>query len=94
MSAVLPFGPQHIETVALVSGGGTRDLDRAIAAGADLFVTGDASHENYHAAMEAGINVLSGGHYLSEIFGVRAVGERLARDIGVETTFIDVSTGL
>ena len=41
--AVLPFGPERIERVALVSGGGTRDLDSAIAAGADLFVTGDAS---------------------------------------------------
>ena len=92
--AVLPFGPERIARVALVSGGGTRDLDAAIAAGADLFVTGDASHENYHAALEAGIHVVSGGHYLSEVFGVRAVARRLAGDLGVETTLIDVATGL
>jgi len=92
--AVLPFGPERIERAALVSGGGTRDLDAAIAAGADLFVTGDASHENYHAALEAGINVLSGGHYLSEVFGVRSVARRLAGDLGVQTTLIDVATGL
>lgn len=92
--AVLPFGPERIERVALVSGGGNRDLDAAIAAGADLFVTGDASHENYHAALEAGIHVLSGGHYLSEVFGVRSVARRLAGDLGVETTLIDVATGL
>ena len=87
-------GPERIERAALVSGGGTRDLDAAIAAGADLFVTGDASHENYHAALEAGINVLSGGHYLSEVFGVRSVARRLAGDLGVQTTLIDVATGL
>ena len=92
--AELPFGPERIETVALVSGGGARDLDAAIAAGVDLFVTGDAAHENYHAALEAGINVVSGGHYLSEVFGVRAVAERLARDTGLATTLIDVATGL
>ena len=92
--AVLPFGPQRIDRVALVSGGGTRDLDAAIAAGVDLFVTGDASHENYHAALEAGIHVLSGGHYLSEVFGVRSVARRLAGDLGIETTLIDVATGL
>ena len=92
--AVLPFGPPSIERVALVSGGGTRDLDDAIAAGADLFVTGDASHENYHAALEAGIHVVSGGHYLSEVFGVRSVAGRLARDLGLTTTLIDVATGL
>ena len=92
--AVLPFGRELIERVALVSGGGTRDLDAAIAAGVDLFVTGDAAHENYHAALEAGINVVSGGHYLSEVYGVRAVAERLARDTGVATNLIDVPTGL
>ena len=92
--AVLPFGRERIERVALVSGGGNRDLDAAIAAGVDLFVTGDAAHENYHAALEAGINVVSGGHYLSEVYGVRAVAERLARDTGVATTLIDVPTGL
>ena len=92
--AVLPFGPERIERAALVSGGGNRDLDAAIAAGADLFVTGDASHENYHAALEAGIHVLSGGHYLSEVFGMRSVARRLAGDLGIETTLIDVATGL
>ena len=92
--AVLPFGPDQVERVALVSGGGTRDLEAAIAAGVDLFVTGDAAHETYHAALEAGINVVSGGHYLSEVYGVRAVAERLARDTGVATTLIDVPTGL
>lgn len=92
--AVLPFGREMIERVALVSGGGTRDLDAAIAAGVDLFVTGDAAHENYHAALEAGVNVVSGGHYLSEVYGVRAVAERLARDTGVATNLIDVPTGL
>ena len=92
--AILPFGPPSIERVALVSGGGTRELDAAIAAGVDLFVTGDATHENYHAALEAGIHVVSGGHYLSEVFGVRAVAGRLAHDLGVATTLIDVATGL
>ena len=80
--AVLPFGPERIDRVALVSGGGTRDLDAAIAAGADLFVTGDASHENYHAALEAGIHVVSGGHYLSEVFGVRSVAQAAGRRPG------------
>jgi len=59
--------------VAVVSGGGTHDLRAAIDQRIDLFVTGDAAHETYHAALEAGINVLSGGHYRSEMFGVQAM---------------------
>ena len=81
--AVLPFGPDRIERVALVSGGGTSELDGAIAAGADLFVTGDASHENYHAALEAGIHVRVGRSLrvggVRRARGCQAAGRRSGR---------------
>ncbi len=92
--SVLPFGSEQVASVGLVSGGGTRDVHAAIEAGLDLFVTGDANHQMYHAAAEAGINVISAGHYRSETFGVEAVGQLLQRDTPLETTFIDVETGL
>lgn len=92
--SVLPFGTERVATVGLVSGGGTRDVHAAIDAGIDLFVTGDASHQMYHAAAEARINVMSAGHYRSETFGVVAVGQLLERDTPLETTFIDLETGL
>jgi dinuclear metal center YbgI/SA1388 family protein len=88
----LPFGPPRITTLAVVSGGGSGDLPRAIEAGLHCFVTGEGRHENHHLALEAGINVLYLGHYRSETVGVRAVGEALAREFGVETVFIDEPT--
>ena len=93
-NAVLPFGPGEIRTVAIVSGGAPYELEQAIDDGVDLYVTGDSSHWSYHVAMEAGINMISGGHYRTETWGVRLLSERLARDTGLKTVFIDVPTGL
>lgn len=92
--SMLPFGPEEIRSVGLISGGATRELQQAIDLGLDLFITGDTGHQMYHTALEAGINVLSGGHYATETFGVRAVARRLEKDHGLETLFIDLPTGL
>ena len=60
--------------MGIVSGGDPHAVSQAIDEGLDLFVTGDASHEIYHEALEAGINVLFGGHYATEMWGVKADG--------------------
>ena len=93
-SAVLPFGAERIRTVGLVSGGGTRLVSQAIAAGLDLYITGDASHEIYHESLEAGINVVFAGHYATETWGVRNMMAHTATHTDLATTFIDLPTGL
>ena len=80
--------------MAIVSGGAARELSQAIEQGYDAFVTGEIGHEQYHQAMEAGINVVAGGHYQTETVGVSLVMEKLAQETGVETVFIQVPTGL
>ncbi|THB62877.1 MAG: Nif3-like dinuclear metal center hexameric protein [Spirochaetaceae bacterium] len=91
---VLPFGPDLIESIGIISGGAPREVAQAIDEGLDLYITGDASHEVYHMVQEAGINVIFGGHYSTEIWGVRAAGEEFAKEYGLEHVFIDVPTGL
>lgn len=93
-ASVLPFGPRELKTCAVVSGGGASNLADAIAEGVDLFITGEIKHESYHPALEAGVSVIAMGHYQSETVGVRLLAERLARETGIEATFIDVPTGL
>jgi dinuclear metal center YbgI/SA1388 family protein len=90
---LLPFGPEEVESVAVVTGSGADWLGEASEAGADLFVTGEGKQQVYHEAREAGVNVALAGHYATETFGVRAVGDLLT-DWGVETTWIDHPTGL
>ena len=89
----LPFGPDEVESVAIVTGSGTDWLDEAVAVGADVLVTGEGKGKVYHEAREAGIHVVLAGHYATETFGVRALQER-AEEWGLETAFFDVPTGL
>jgi putative NIF3 family GTP cyclohydrolase 1 type 2 len=92
--ATLPFGPERVESVGIVSGGAPRDVLQAIEQQLDLYITGEPAHEVYHHCLEAGINVIFGGHYRTEIWGVQALGQRCAEDLHLETTFIDLPTGL
>jgi dinuclear metal center YbgI/SA1388 family protein len=88
------FGPDEIRTLAVVTGRGNSVLEDAVAAGADCFVSGEPIHEAYHQARDHGIHCIYGGHYATEVFGVRALGERLVEMFGVETVWIDHPTGI
>ncbi|MFD1563175.1 Nif3-like dinuclear metal center hexameric protein [Haloarchaeobius amylolyticus] len=90
---VLDFGPDEIEDVAIVTGSGVDWLDEAAAADADALVTGEGKGKVYHEAKEAGIHVFLAGHYATETFGVRSL-QALVEDWGLETTYLDVPTGL
>ncbi len=90
----LPFGPDLIRTVGIVSGGGSEDVLQAIQEGLDAFITGEPAHRIYHDCLESKIHAIFAGHYATETFGVRLLAERLARETGIDTRYIDVPTGL
>ncbi|MDR2516353.1 MAG: Nif3-like dinuclear metal center hexameric protein [Spirochaetaceae bacterium] len=92
--AVFPFGRAENTTCAVVSGGAAQEVLEAIDAGADLYVTGEASHAVYHQIAEAGINMIAGGHYATEVWGVRRVMAQCAAVLEAGLEFIDVPTGL
>jgi dinuclear metal center YbgI/SA1388 family protein len=83
-------GPDPVRSVGIVSGAGADHLDEAIAAGLDAFVTGEPAERSMARAREAGIHFLAAGHYATETFGVRALGDRLAAKFGLRHVFIDV----
>ena len=93
-SKILQFGKKMIKKVAVISGGAGEDFEQAVKFGADLYITGEVGHEEYHGIEEAGINVIAGGHYNTETVGVQLVQKRLEEDKGLETVFIDIPTGL
>ena len=93
-NAIIKGGPEKNKTVAIVSGGAAEDVDDAIKEGIDCFITGDSSHTEFHTAIEGGINMLSLGHYETETFGIKALGDYISRTYGIETEFIDIPTGL
>jgi len=91
---VFGSGPVHVSSVGVVTGAGGSMIDQAITAGLDAFVTGEGAHHTWFDAVEGGIHVLYGGHYATETFGVRALGQHLAVRFGLTSTFFDYPTGL
>jgi dinuclear metal center YbgI/SA1388 family protein len=87
---VFDSGPAEIRRVGIVSGGGSSILDEAIARGLDAYVTGEPTEHVMADAREAGIHFLACGHYASETFGIRRLGELLAERFAVEHRFIDI----
>ncbi len=91
---LIPAGPEICRDVGVVSGGAGGDLLRAAKEGVDTFITGEGPHWTYGLAEELGINVLYGGHYATETFGVKALAADLARRFKLPWCFIDHPTGL
>jgi dinuclear metal center YbgI/SA1388 family protein len=90
----LPGGPDRIQRVGVLTGGGGSFIPDAAELGLDAYVTGEGAHHNFFDATEFGIHVLFAGHYATETFGVRALGQHLAERFGLEATFVDLPTGL
>jgi len=87
---VFPDGPGKVERVGVVSGAGASYLPEAIAGGLDAFVTGEPAERVMNEAAESGIHFIAAGHYATETFGVRRLGELLCERFGVEHLFIDL----
>jgi dinuclear metal center YbgI/SA1388 family protein len=88
---VFPYGPDRVERVAIVSGGGASRLADAAAAGYDLFLTGEPEEPTMMTARELGIHFIAAGHYATERLGVQALAARLAERFGVDWQFIELS---
>lgn len=90
----LPGGPEAVTRVGIVTGGGASMLHEAAARKLDVLITGEASHHHAIEARETGVSVLLGGHYATEVWGVRAVRRLLENRFGIEGRFVDSPTGL
>ena len=88
------FGKKEIKTVGIISGGAGEDVEQAVEMGLDCYITGEFAHEQYHFAEECGINVIAGGHYGTETMGVSLLKEKIEKELGLRTLFIDLPTDL
>jgi len=90
----IPGGPERVRRVGVVTGGASSMMAAAAAAGIDTFITGEAPHHAFLDAEEGAMNLLLGGHYATETFGVRALAAELEDRFGLPWTFLDHPTGL
>jgi dinuclear metal center YbgI/SA1388 family protein len=91
---LLPGGPPVCRKIGVVTGGAGSELKTAASEGVDTFITGEGPHWSFAAAEDLGLNVLYGGHYATETFGVKALAAALSRRFGVPWVFLDYPTGL
>jgi dinuclear metal center YbgI/SA1388 family protein len=83
-------GPERVRSIAIVSGAGSDYLGDAVAAGHDAFLTGEPTERVMTQAEEDAIHYLAAGHYSTETFGVRRLGDLLAERFGIRHEFVDV----
>jgi dinuclear metal center YbgI/SA1388 family protein len=88
------FGPKQIRTIGVVTGAAGSEIYRVAQENIDTFITGEAPHWAAVAAEELGMNLLLGGHYATEVFGVKALAAHLSKRFRVPWEFIDCPTGL
>jgi dinuclear metal center YbgI/SA1388 family protein len=88
------FGPKKTRTIGIITGGAGSEIYKVAEQGIDTFITGEAPHWAAVAADELGMNLLLGGHYATEVFGVKALAAHLSKRFKVPWAFIDFPTGM
>lgn len=91
---LIAAGPKICRRIGIVTGGAGAELKLAASEGVDTFITGEGPHWTFALAEELGVNVLYGGHYATETFGVKALAAHLSKVFRVPWSFIDHPSGL
>ncbi|MBK9593816.1 MAG: Nif3-like dinuclear metal center hexameric protein [Rhodocyclales bacterium] len=79
-----------VERIAWCSGGAQGYFEQAIAAGADVYVSGEISEQTTHLARESGVPYIAAGHHATERYGVQALAAHLAQRFGIDCRFVDI----
>ncbi|WP_439105712.1 Nif3-like dinuclear metal center hexameric protein [Congregibacter sp.] len=80
---------ESVERVAWCTGAAQGYIEKAAAAGAQLYISGEISEPTVHAARELGIAYIAAGHHATERYGVQALAGSLAETFELQWTFID-----
>jgi dinuclear metal center YbgI/SA1388 family protein len=87
---VFDAGPDRVRRIGIVSGAGADTLPEAVSLGLDALLTGEPREHVMADAREAGIHFIAAGHYATETFGVRALGDWLAERFGIDHVWVDI----
>jgi len=85
------FGNKEISTIGIVTGSGAFSINEAREKNIDLIITGDVKEGTQELCRELEINLIFGGHYITETFGVKALMESVKYDLGLQTEYFDIT---
>lgn len=80
---------RSVSRVGWCTGAAQGFMEQAVAAGVDLYVSGEISEQTVHLAREASVAYLAAGHHATERYGVMAVGHHLREFFGLSVEFVD-----
>ncbi len=89
VTSVLGDG-RPLRRIAWCTGGAQGYFEDAIAAGADIFITGEISEPQAHLARETGVAFMAAGHHATERFGAPALAAHVAHEFGLVHEFIEL----
>jgi dinuclear metal center YbgI/SA1388 family protein len=87
---VFDTGPDPVHSIGIVSGAGASVVHEAVALGLDALLTGEPAEHVMADAREGRLQFIAAGHYATETFGVRRLGDLVAERFAVEHEFIAV----
>lgn len=87
-------GPDVVRNIGIVTGGAGSHVEQAVREGVDTFVTGEGPHHTFTLAHELGVNLIYGGHYATETFGVKALAAHLGKKFRLPVVWLDCPSGL
>jgi dinuclear metal center YbgI/SA1388 family protein len=85
----LEFGGANVDRVLVCSGGGGGTIAALEDISFDCVITGEAPRHFFDFAHERRLNAYICGHYATEIFGVRALAQKISDKFNVPWTWIE-----
>lgn len=83
-------GSRLLRTIAWCTGGAQGYIDQAIGLGVDVYLSGEASEQTFHSAVESGIVYVGAGHHATERFGVQALGAKIQESSGIAVEYFEI----
>jgi dinuclear metal center YbgI/SA1388 family protein len=87
---VLPGDGRALARIGWCTGGAQGYFEAAVAAGVDVFLTGEVSEPQAHLARETGVAFIACGHHATERYGAPALAAHVAERFGLEHRFIEI----
>lgn len=81
---------REISKIGWCSGAAQDFLQEAYRFGVDAYISGEISERTYYEAKELGIHYFACGHYTTEEFGIKALGEHLSQQFNLQHHYINL----
>ena len=76
--------------IGIITGSGGIGIKDAVEEGCDTFITGEMRYIDYHPIKEYGINIIYGGHYATETWGLKALMDHIQKKFNIDCEFLDL----